>query len=66
MSNKAGVFTNWPAADIARCHNDECSVRESCIRWITRDQKHARVFFCGEGGETCAAFVNDGSHTSKP
>lgn len=57
------VFDSWPPADVARCTNESCDVRESCIRWTHRKQKHARVFTCGLGGKNCRLFVNDGTFT---
>ena len=30
-------------ADIARCHDDGCSEREQCLRWLDRNNPHPRT-----------------------
>ena len=58
------VFDRIMCADIARCTNEQCAVRESCMRWIFRLDGHARVFFHGPlETHGCRLFINDGSYS---
>ena len=62
--NAGSVFDRLMAADIARCTNGKCAVRESCMRWIFRLDDHARVFFHGPlETHGCKLFINDGSYS---
>ena len=56
------IFDNFPPADMARCINANCSVRDSCIRWQSNSDRNARSFMSGKGGPDCDNFINDGSH----
>lgn len=58
---RAAPLKQSMSADIARCMNDECAVRESCMRWVCRQDGHARVFMRGPlEPHGCRLFVGGG------
>jgi hypothetical protein len=51
------------ANDICRCHDEQCAIRQQCLRWILRTTggprtPHADTLHDGEE-PTCGHFIED-------
>lgn len=62
MSDPTPVWRFRLPFDIARCMQEKCPIRESCVRWQLRKDRGARVFICPEKvGEGCDSLIDDGT-----
>lgn len=56
---KPSYEPNGLAHDMSRCVDDKCSMKEKCLRWVSRNDVGPRIPYCatfrsiGETGRDC-------------